>query len=294
LAAGCAVEEMSVQMALLAGASVEERWMDVDGGRMRYLRAGAGPPLILLHGLLGYSFSWRYAMPALAPFANVYALDLLGSGFSDRPRGINHSLQASARRVLKFTENLGLSSYDLLGASLGGGLAMRTAALVPHRVRRLILAAPVNPWSAQGSWRASFLTSPLVASLFLRIAPHFEATHTYFLRRLYGDPRRLQPGTIHGYSAPFAIPGAFEQVLGTLHEWKQTLQELESVLPLIADVPALLLWGSADKAVSLSSSEYLRRLFKNSRLVVFEGVGHVPFEEVPDDFNRAVIDFLRS
>jgi pimeloyl-ACP methyl ester carboxylesterase len=233
-------------------------------------------------------------MPVLAPYATVYAVDLLGSGFSDRPRDINHSLQASARRILKFAENLDLCDCDLLGASLGGALAMRAAALAPHRVRRLILAAPVNPWSTQGSWRASFLTHPLMAPLFLRTASHFEATHTYFLRRLFGDPHRLRPGTIKGYSAPFAIPGTFAQILGAIHGWKQTLQELESVLPSIADIPALLLWGSADKAVSLASSEHLRKLFNICRMVVFEGVGHVPFEEVPEDFNRAVIDFLRS
>jgi pimeloyl-ACP methyl ester carboxylesterase len=71
----------------LAGASplglnpgVEECWMDLDGARMRYLRAGSGPALILLHGLLGYSFSWRYTMPALAPYATVYAPDMLGAG----------------------------------------------------------------------------------------------------------------------------------------------------------------------------------------------------------------------
>ena len=51
------------------GNGVEECWMDVDGARMRYLRAGSGPPIVLLHGLLGYSFSWRYALPALAPLA---------------------------------------------------------------------------------------------------------------------------------------------------------------------------------------------------------------------------------
>src|SRR4030088_3580659 len=95
-----------------ADAGVEECWMDFDGARMRYLRAGSGPALILLHGLLGYSFSWRYTMPALAPYATVYALDLLGAGFSDRPRGIDHSMRGTARRVLKFAENLGIESFD--------------------------------------------------------------------------------------------------------------------------------------------------------------------------------------
>src|ERR1700686_5020033 len=144
--------ENSTACAPALSAGVEECWMEMDGARMRYLRtrnpsfdklrtgflakearsgaptASSRPALILLHGLLGYSFSWRYTMPALAPYATVYAPDLLGAGFSDRPRGLDHSMRATARRVLRFAENLGLSSFDLLGTSRGGAVAMAGAA----------------------------------------------------------------------------------------------------------------------------------------------------------------------
>mgnify|MGYP003946249201 CR=1 FL=1 len=69
---------------------------------MRYLRAGLGPPLILLHGLLGYSFSWRYTIPALAEQATVYAVDMLGVGFSDRPAGLDCCLRSCAERLLDY------------------------------------------------------------------------------------------------------------------------------------------------------------------------------------------------
>src|ERR1700752_3176329 len=122
------VQQISARSAPALAEGVEECWMDFDGSRMRYLRAGSGPPLILLHGLLAYSFSWRYALPALSPYATAYAPDLLGAGFSDRPRGIDHSLRGTALRVLRFVENLGLSSFDLLGTSRGGAVAMAAAA----------------------------------------------------------------------------------------------------------------------------------------------------------------------
>src|SRR6202040_3578083 len=130
------------------GAGVEEGWMDLDGARMRYLRAGSGPALILLHGLLGYSFSWRYTIPALAPFATVYAPDMLGAGFSDRPAGLDYSMRATAKRLLRFIEALGISSFDLLGTSHGGAVAMMAAAECVGRssalrLRRLVLVAPV-------------------------------------------------------------------------------------------------------------------------------------------------------
>ena len=103
---------------------VEELFADVDGARMRYLRAGTGPPLILLHGLMGYSFSWRFTIPALARYATVYAVDSVGTGFSDRPAGLNCSLRSGADRLLSFLDAVGVRSFDLLGTSYGGAVAM--------------------------------------------------------------------------------------------------------------------------------------------------------------------------
>src|ERR1700693_4625681 len=100
-----------------ANDGIEESWINLDGGRMRYLGAGSGPPLVLVHGLFGYSFSWRYTIPALAPYATVYAPDMRGAGFSDRPAGLDHSMRGTARRMLHFVEQLGVSSFDLLGTS---------------------------------------------------------------------------------------------------------------------------------------------------------------------------------
>jgi pimeloyl-ACP methyl ester carboxylesterase len=69
---------------------------------------------------------------------------------------------------------------------------------------------------------------------------------------------------------------------------------LESALPRIANLPALLIWGGKDTAVDPASAEQLKRHFRDCQLVTFNGVGHLPYEEVPDEFNRAVTEFLSS
>jgi len=272
--------------------SFEDHWITLDGARMRYLRDGFGPTLLLLHGLLGYSFSWRYAIPAFAQEYTVHAVDMLGVGFSDRPRGLDCCLHASAQRLLRFLDAAGIVSCDLLGTSHGGAVAMRAAALAPERIKRLVLVAPVNPWSLNGSGMAAFLTKPWVEPLFLRTAPLLRFTHGRLLRNLYGDPRRIRPGTLEGYSAPFSLPGAFEYGLSVLRTWRQDLQDLESSLPKISHIPALLLWGTEDNAVNPASAERLRKEFKDCRVRMLEGVGHLPYEEVPDEFNQAVAAFL--
>jgi pimeloyl-ACP methyl ester carboxylesterase len=271
--------------------------MEMNGARMRYLRAGSGPPIVLLHGLLGYSFSWRFTMPALAPYATVYAPDLLGAGFSDRPAGIDCRLGATADVILRFIERLGISSVDLLGTSHGGAVAMLAAARSRDRgnprVRRLIMVAPVNPYSAHGRWLAPFLGTRLGSSLFRGIAPHVTFLFAYAHKRMYGDRNNISPGTLEGYMAPLAIPGLFEHGLGIVRTWTADLEELEGILPGLSEIPALLMWGSKDGAVYASSAAPLAKQFRNAKVVIFPGIGHLPYEECPEEFNRELIDFLR-
>jgi pimeloyl-ACP methyl ester carboxylesterase len=269
-----------------------EFWSVVDGARMRHWQCGSGPPLVLVHGLLGYSFSWRFVMPALSTLASIYAIDMLGTGFSERPVGLDCSLGASAGRLLRFLDAVGIASCDLLGSSYGGGVVMMAAALAPDRVRRLILAAPVNPWSARGNWLTPILTNRIVAPLIVQLGPRLEIAHSIVLRRMFGDARRIRPGTLEGYSASFRIPGTLDYVIRLLRSWKPDMRELEAALPQIRRVPTLLVWGRLDAAVSPVSADKLRQQFADCRLVVFDGVGHLPYEEVPQEFNQAVIEFL--
>jgi pimeloyl-ACP methyl ester carboxylesterase len=272
--------------------AIEDHWITLDGARMRFLRAGSGPDLLLVHGLLGYSFSWRYSLPYLARQSTVYAVDMLGVGFSDHPAGLDARLRANAERLLEFLDAANVECCDLLGTSHGGAVAMMAAALAPARIRRLLLVAPVNPWSSRGASMAAFLSHPAIASVFLRVAPQLQPLHGYFLRRLYGDAGRMRPGTLDGYSAPFAVPGAFEHGLRILRTWSQDLELLKSALPRITHIPTLLLWGTADSAVDPASAGPLSQQFKDCRVAMFEGVGHLPYEEVPDEFNQAVAEFL--
>jgi pimeloyl-ACP methyl ester carboxylesterase len=169
---------------------------------------------------------------------------------------------------------------------------MMAAAIAPERISRLVLVAPVNPWSSKGRFMAAFLSSPPVSPIFLRVAPYLKFTHSYLLRRLYGNPSRIRPGTLQGYSEPFTLPGSFRHELGILRSWKRDLLDLEAMLPRISNIPALLLWGSRDAAVVPSSAEQLCKQFKSCRVRIFEGVGHLPYEEVPEEFNDAVAEFL--
>lgn len=292
-----------------AESGIEECWMDFGGARMRYLRAGSGPALILLHGLLGYSFSWRYTMPALAPYRTVYAPDMLGAGFSDRPR-IDHSMRATAGRVIKFAQNLGLQSFELLGTSRGGAVAMCVAAMCVTgvsatstkedssgndlQVRRLILVCPVNPYSSHGRSMAAFAGTRAGAPLVRWVLENVTSLYPHWHGRMFADKSKIPVGSLDGYKAPLANPGLFDHALSIVRTWSADLKELETLLPQLESIPTLVMWGDQDPAVYISSMEPLARHFRNARKVVFPGVGHLPYEECAQEFNRELIGWLTS
>jgi pimeloyl-ACP methyl ester carboxylesterase len=277
---------------------VQEKFLEIGGARMRYLQAGSGPPLVLIHGLLGYSFSWRFTLPAVSAHATAYAVDMLGAGFSDRPRDLDCSLRASAKRVLEFIRSLGLTTFDLVGTSHGGGVAMMVAALCTEatqpRLRRLVLVAPINPWSEHGKMFAPFMATPAVAATFKFVVTTMPWTRNLALDRLYGDPRQISEDTYRGYRAPYRKAADFDAGFKIARRWNEDMCDLASNIPKISNYPALLLWGDRDRAVYASSCEQLRQAFRNCSVRIFRGVGHLPYEEVPEEFNRELISFLTS
>ncbi len=277
--------------------NVEECWMDFDGARMRYLRAGSGPPLILLHGLMAYSFSWRFTIPALAPYATVYVPDMPGAGFSDAPTGLDCTMHATAKRLLRFIARLGISSFDLVGTSHGGAVAMMAAAEYAStntgpRLQRLVLVAPVNPYSAHGQLLAPFFGSPIGSLLFRFGVVRVTALHPYWLGRLFGDPKKIPADSLEGYALPMKTRNSFEHALSIVRTWTADLRELQSILPKLSGIPTLLVWGAKDPAVYASSAAPLAKYFPNSKTIIFPGIGHLPYEECPEQFNRTLIEFL--
>src|SRR5947209_9078821 len=271
--------------------STHEHWIELDGQRMRYVRGGSGPPLLLVHGLLGGLFCWRFNIPALAEHYTVYAVDLPGSGLSDAPANTDCGMQRQAEWLNDFIEKLQLDQVNVLGSSFGGGVAMFLAARHANRLRSLVLAAPVNPWSSFGRGRINFLNTVLGGYLLRMTMPLSRPVHRMAISRMYGDPRRMRPGTVEGYGRLIQMRGKMPNLLNTLKNWQNDMQALETAVSRIP-LPTLLIWGTRDGAVDLHSATILKQHLSRAELITLPGVGHIPSEEVPEEFNRLVVEFL--
>ena len=269
----------------------------IDGVNWRYWFAGSGPPLLLIHGFMGFSFSWRFNMQELGKHFSVYAMDLPGCGFSDRTEASACTLTDDAELTLKFMERLGIENADIVGSSRGGGLTVILAALAArtdqlHRIRRLVLVSPINPWSSHGKVLTRLLATTLGGLYVVHVQPRMKIIAKRYFKALYGDTTKIAPGTFEGYTAGVEPSGSFEHLLRILRSWHEDLIAIHQSLMEMTGIPTLLLWGSRDRAVYPSSIHQLQRQLKNSALVMFPGAGHMPYEEVPEEFNRVLCDFL--
>ena len=274
---------------------ISVRWIDFEGRRLRYLEGGNGPPVMLLHGFLGGSLCWRFTLPALARQFRVVAPDLPGVGLSQAEAGDDCGIAAQAGRVFRLIQSLGLGDVHVIGCSFGGAVALHLALLARRLnaggIRSLALAAPVNPWSRFGGKRISVLrTAP--GGILLRMAfPYSDPVHGWALRRLYGDTSRIPLGTLEAYRAVIFKPGRARSILSALRKWKNDVELLRDSAGEI-DVPVLLVWGDRDRAVDPESSAQLQRRLPACECHMMAGVGHLPFEEAPEEFNRMVLNFL--
>jgi pimeloyl-ACP methyl ester carboxylesterase len=273
---------------------IVESSLQADGLQMRFWRTGSGPALVLVHGLLGYSFSWRGVIPLLAAQSEVFAPDMPGAGFSECRAGLDFRLSGAARRLLAFLDVAGIDSCDLVGSSYGGSTAVILAGLLSSRIRSLVLVSPANPWSKIGRKRLAMLKNPLIASLFPTSARASRPLHKCFVRRMWGDPELVTKETLDGYIRPLIRPGVFEHAVKIVQTWHDDMREFESTLPRIVGIPTLLVWGSKDRVVELRSAEIMAQRLPSARIAIMKGAGHLPYEENPEEFSRIVREFFTN
>lgn len=282
-----------------------EFWFPCGKYRMRYLHLPSSDPaararaaVVFVHGLMGYSFSWRHNLEAFAQHREVYAVDLLGVGGSDRPEpgAADFSLAAAASRLLQFLRSLGHRRIDLIGTSHGGAVAMLTASQDRSSpeplIRRLVLVAPAHPFMTNARLRLALFRTAFGRAMLRAVGLRSRWLQRKALGRMYADESRITPETRAGYAVNLDDSRSYEYALEVVRSWRPDMQELRLALPSIGSLPVLLLWGADDQVVSPDSGLRLRELFREAEYTVLPKVGHLPYEEAPEEFNRRVLGFL--
>jgi pimeloyl-ACP methyl ester carboxylesterase len=271
----------------LAVDALTPRYETIDGLRVRYVRKGHGPPVVLLHGLASSIYTWKDVLPALATRHDVVALDLPGFGDSAVPERFNS--EQAMRAVVALMDRLGIARASLVGNSLGGAIAVVIAARTPERVDRLVLvdAAGYNFRPADRPWILR-----LVAALPAGVADAMPRRPmvTLALRQVFHDRRLLTAERVAEYVAPLRRPGASRVVRQIL------LSEDAMGFPEIVrsvHAPTLVVWGRYDAWVSPRDAERFASDIPGARVVLLES-GHMPQEERPTETAALIDDFLAA
>ena len=181
--------------------TVSQETINVDGARIQYQRAGNGPALIFVHGLVGSSRNWDRNIPALAPFRTVYAPDLVNCGASERVPGTDPGVEAQVDRLIRWMDSVGIGQADFVAHSHGGVISMRLAARYPERVRRMALFAPANPFCSLGQPQIRFYNTWFGGFFARRIIPLMPVImYRRSLERIYGDPSLINEKILAGYT----------------------------------------------------------------------------------------------
>jgi pimeloyl-ACP methyl ester carboxylesterase len=260
------------------------------------------PALILIHGFGGSTFGWRHVVEPLAASGwHVVALDLPGFGLAEKGWGQAYDHKSQAAFVLSVMDQLNIGQAVIAGHSMGGNVVSWVAALAPERVRGLALidAAIVSPTVTPSSAASTALSLPPLrrATRILIRSAFTEATFGELLSSAFAVKSAATPETIRGYAAASQLEDWDLALLGIIRD--AGANALPKPIAEVADhagtpIPTLILWGSEDSWVPITAGEVLHEALPAATYVVLPGLGHVPFEEGPEEFTQAMQEWLAA
>lgn len=279
-------------------AAPPSRFIEVNGLKV-HLRdegpAGDPLPIILLHGTSSSLYTWQGWANGLRGERRVIRFDLPGFGLTGPDRENDYSIARYVLFVRSVADQLGIDRFVLGGNSLGGEVAWMTAAEFPDRVARLILvdAAAYPPASIGASQDMPLgfriARMPLVRELARYVLPRALVQRS--LDEVYGDPAKVTPDLVDLYSDMARRTGNREALA---RRFEQGNEGVDLSLLKQVKAPTLIVWGAKDRLLPPAIGERLARDIPHARLVVFQGLGHVPQEEDPQRTLMAVRRFLAS
>jgi len=251
--------------------------------RLAVSDTGAGPPVVLIHGLGTNSYAWRKIAPALAQTHRIITIDLKGFGDSEKPLDGPYTVRAQADLVKKVIERKGLEGVTLVGHSYGGGISLLLALddikAERKRISRLVLLDSIA-YPQETPLFFDLIQIPVIGDLGVSLVPP-EVQIEQALRLAYENKKVVTEDTIERYSAPMRTPGGRHAMLETVrHIVPRNIDIIARQYPNIV-LPTLILWCARDRVVPIELGQRLARNMPHAILRVIRGCGHAPHEEQP-------------
>lgn len=263
----------------------------VNGINTHYHEDGEGEPLLLIHGSgpgVSAWANWRLVFPLLSKHYHLYAPDVVGFGYTDRPTDIQYSIHAWVDHMIDFIETVIKSKVSVIGNSFGGAIALHLAKKRPDLVNKLILMGSVGTnHSISDGLNAVWGYTPSMENMknLIKIFGYDQslAENDDLVEMRYKSS--IQEGFQESFSAMFPEPR--QQHVDSMALTEEQIKEI--------DFPVLLVHGREDKVIPIEETSWvLAKTLPNAQLHTFPECGHWVQIEKTKEFAGQVIEFLRQ
>jgi pimeloyl-ACP methyl ester carboxylesterase len=269
--------------------------MEVGGNRLRFIKTGKGPSLVLLHTLRTQLDLFEKVVPELSQHFTVHALDYPGHGFSDIPKA-RYDAAFFTKAVEAFLDRLDLRDVTLAGVSIGGSIVLIIAARRNPRVGRVIAINPYDYGKGRGMARSSvvgwFVTYasllPVVGETVMRLR-NFLIMRAV-LRGGVADPESIPSALMKEMYVAGNRPGhyrAFLSLLRNAESWEKATDDYHRI-----ECPVMLMWGDRDWART-SEREHDRTLIVRVEMTTVERGGHFLPLDRPQELIQSILRFTK-
>ncbi len=264
-------------------------FLPVAGLRLHVRDTGprTAPPVIFLHGFASSLHTWEDWAKVLESEFRVIRFDLPGFGLTGPDPTGDYTDARSMAVITALMDHLALPRASIVGSSMGGRIAWTFAATHPARVDRLVLMAP-DGFASPGRGYGTTPSVPFIARVLPYTLPDMLLRPS--LAPAYGNPAVLTDAVLARYRDMLLAPGIRQAILDRMAQGA-----LVDPVPLLRKIeaPTLLFWGQADAMVPVANAADYTAALRDSRVVTFPGIGHVPMEEAPAETVIPLRDFLR-
>lgn len=270
------------------------QFADVDGVRVHFQEAGRADARVvfLIHGFASSNLVWSKVLLELAEQGfRVVAPDLLGYGYSAKPRNLEYTIGRQAQMVVGLMNDLGIERANIVGSSYGAAIAATIALDHPSLVDKLVLVGAVTNNRPTRYLLMRLFGSPVIGDILSPLVVGSRRLLRMRMKRVYDrhswpmDERRVQARHL-----PLATRGTHRAIIRTVRRWDAERVSRDAHL---ITQPTLVIWGDRDREVPVADGFRLNEDIPKSRLKIFEACGHLPHEEYPEEFVEVVAGFLK-
>ncbi len=274
---------------------LDSQFVTLGGVQVHYLQAGAGPTVLLVHGLGTSMATWRQNVdPLVAAGYRVLALDLPGHGDSDKPRDLSYDPVAGAELLHRFLRSQDVQQASVVGSSAGGLVVSLFALAYPERVEKMVLVAS-GGLGRRVSWLLRVMSVPGLGEL---VYQPKRQNYADLSRYIFFQSPPFVEEVLHEMFRVRNLPGsrraALKGVRSSVNLFGQ--QPRRYILNRLKGLskPMMTVWGEEDRILPVSHAATVRRELPQSIVRVIPRCGHWPHMERAEEFNELLIRFLQG